>query len=77
MFYSKFLERSPTPCLGIETTPPAFIKKLQKSHTVVVKIIIHMLFYVFHFNQTVFMVLRSSIFKNFQKITRKNERNKV
>ena len=24
-------ERYPTPCLGIATTPPAFLKKIQKS----------------------------------------------
>ena len=27
--YSKVGERCPTPCLGIATTPPAFVKKLQ------------------------------------------------
>ena len=32
MFYSKFSERCPISCLGIETTPPSFIKKLQKFH---------------------------------------------
>lgn len=30
--YSKFIDRCPTPCLRIATTPPEFIKKLQKFH---------------------------------------------
>ena len=32
LIYSKFSERCPTPCLGISTIPPAFIKKLKKLH---------------------------------------------
>ena len=30
LIYSKSSERCPIPYLGISTTPPAFIKKLQK-----------------------------------------------
>ena len=33
LIYSKFLERYPSPCLGIATTT-AFFKKLQNFHTV-------------------------------------------
>ena len=29
LIYSKFSEQYPTSCLGIATTPPMFIKKLQ------------------------------------------------
>ena len=32
LIYSKFSQRCNTPCLGITTTPPAFIKKLPEFH---------------------------------------------